>query len=58
MRAKARMWRGEAGKHTNYMRLLLFQLMKEEENAKLWQNARDLVHVWAKLHLDYETKIS
>lgn len=42
----------------NYIRWLLLCLMKEEGNAKWWQNARELVHGWVKPHLDYETKIS
>lgn len=46
----------EAGKHMNAIRWLLFYLMKEEENAKLWQHARRVVHVGVKPHLDYETR--
>lgn len=47
----------KAGKHMNYIRVLLSYLTKEE-NAKSWQNTRWVVHVWAQLGLDDETKRS
>lgn len=45
MKNKIMVWRLEAGKHMNYIRLSLFYLMREE-NAKSWQNAGRLVRVW------------
>lgn len=41
-------WRFEKEKHMNYIRWGLFYLMRDEYNAKSWQNAKRLVHGWVK----------
>lgn len=41
-------WRFEKEKHMNYIRWVLFYLMRDEYNAKSWQNAKRLVHGWVK----------